>query len=406
MQTKRTVTMILAGWTLVMTTACIPQTGDDLLPTPDPDLPTEPENPDNPEQPDNPPTNEAPPKDITGVWEHQTGTLKLIDPFFGNVRFISFEPTGIVRFSNREDESNILNCQDGVFTQVSDDAVILDGGEDLFAARSFFGTRLALFEMPDDDTLKLVDNSSGDSASFRRVAAIPEEDKCGDLNLIAEFNDLDESFAPGGLAFDGTSLWYTRGDDRKIVPVDPQSGAAGTPITFTPPFNVIGASQDADFWTFCDCNNSDVAKRVTAAGTVVDPIPEIVTGINLRTMAVAFDPVLKTVWLHGENTDDDFNSVFFQIDAEQEPDVLVSQFKFAYEFDAIAHDGEFLYGLSRFPEVIVKIDPVSGKAVKTYVLPDRALRWRGLAVVDGDFFILAREPKGNNRGVIIRFRPE
>lgn len=386
MKTAHVIAAVFSMGLVAALAGCVPQMAEDLAPSPDSMTPDT-GNDSNP--PDAAPDNAVPPKDIVGVWKRQSGELAIVDSSLGKLGFLEFDSSGIANLSIRDPESNVLICEDALFTKVSDDAVLLDGGASRLAGRAFFSTRVALVDMPDDDTLRLLDDTSNELAVFQRVASIPDEEQCDTLDIVAEFDGFDEAHYGAGLAFDGTSLWYTRDSDGKVIPIDPATGAAGTPLDLLPNFNKVHAAQDGDFWAVCFCGSTDLIQRRNAAAAVVDAIPDSITPFSFDERAIAFDPVEKIVWVHGSNRDKNGQPVFLKIDAEQEPDVLVSTFDFNFSFEAITYDGKFLYGIASYLNVIVQIDPASGKAVATYQLPDRRnVEWDALAIVDSDFYVL------------------
>ncbi|MCA9256986.1 MAG: hypothetical protein KDA33_15160 [Phycisphaerales bacterium] len=398
MRMKQTMTMLLACMCVMGAVACDPQKGEDLLPMPDPVV--DPTNPGDPTDAPNDPNNEPPARDIKGVWKRTSGRLSIVDPFFGDIEFVSFDETGVMRLSIRDSRTNVLHCQDAVFSRLSDDTIIMDGGFDFFVDRAYFGTRVALLDMADDDSLNLRDDTRGESAAFERVAEIPEVSLCNSLTKVADFKELDEPGGGTGLVFDGTSLWYTRRDDSMTIPVNPENGDAGLGHIFTSSFRVAQAIQDGKFWLSCNCGSSTVAELKTTADVVEEQVSVTEVGFDFDTDAIAFDDVLDELWMFGFDRDNN-RSVFVRMDATQEPDVVLDVFEFSYFFDSIAHDGEFLYGLDGDLLSIIQIDPQTGKAVATFPLPDERVDWRALEFVDGDFFVLGEEFDSND-GRLIR----
>lgn len=402
MQRKRMTAGVMAIVCISAGVACDPQVGESLMPTPDP-IVNDPNVPTDPIAPQDPPA-ESPTRTIKGVWQRESGKLSVVDPFFGDVQFITFEEAGVMRLSIRDPETNILHCQDAVFSQLSDDTIIMDGVFDQSSvARAFFGPRVAIFDMPDDNTLSLMDDTKGDAVVLRRVETVPDESVCESPAIVAEFTELEEPRFASGLVFDGVSLWYTRDSDNQVIPVDPVTGGVGGGIIQSGSFRYVHAAQEGSFWNLCNCGSPDVAQRRSAADVLLDQITSTEIGFNFDVDSLAFDAANKIVWMQG--FDDDDEPVIVEVDAESEPDVVLSTTKFDFTFDAMAHDGAFLYGLSGFLGVIIQIDPATMQAVATIQMPVRRIDWQGLAIVDGDFFVLGEEFDDDD-GVIVRLNRE
>ncbi|HPF39704.1 MAG TPA: hypothetical protein P5081_02260 [Phycisphaerae bacterium] len=385
---QQTMTLMLACVCVMAGVACDPQKEKEILPMPDPVV--DPTNPGDPTDAPSDPQNDPAARDIKGVWKRISGRLSIVDPFFGDIEFVSFDETGVMRLSIRDSRTNVLHCQDAVFSRLTEDTIIMDGGADFFFDRAFFGARVALLDMADDDSLNLRDDTSGEAAVFERVAEVPEVSLCSPLTKVAEFKELDEPAGATGLAFDGTSLWYTRRDDSMTIPVNPENGDAGLGHIFSSSFRVAQAIQDGKFWLTCNCGSATVAELKTTANVVEEQITATEVGFDFDTDAIAFDDVLDELWLFGFDDDND-RPVFVRMDATQEPDVVLDVFEFPYFFDSIAHDGEFVYGLDGDLFSIIQIDPQTGKAVATFQIPDERVDWRAMEIVDGDFFLLGEE---------------
>jgi len=51
---------------------------------------------------------------------------------------------------------------------------------------------------------------------------------------------------------------------------------------------------------------------------------------------------------------------------------------------------------------VVRLDPATGRALATWVLPDDSVSWQGIAAVGGEIWVVGRI---NDEGVLVRVAP-
>lgn len=368
---------------LLMTTGC-PPVGDEMVPLPmpgasDPDPTPSPGQPNPPEKPVDVPR-------VTGVWERTNGNFLDYETFGRDLEYLVFSDTGVVTVIVREPESNILMCFESLFSRLSDDALFIsNGGSQTEGIR---GSQIVFFSMADDDSLELIDDTRGTLTTFRRAAELPEESQCGTLIETGRFDGYPEPHYATGLAFDGTSLFYTA-DSNDILPIDPTTGAVGTPITLATGSRFVQAVQSDDFWLNCYCSTAEFIKRRTRAGTDVDIVTSAELGMEFFAKAAAFDESEKILYVLGEDESAGRASTILKVNAESEPDVLLDAAPLGYfNIDAATmHDGA-LFAVLGYPQQIVQIDPATLKAVKSFAIPTEFIEWYGIASVGDDLVML------------------
>jgi hypothetical protein len=345
-------------------------------------------------------------RDPSGVWQY-TGSEgrggSIGTPFLGTgltPRFLTLDPDGGARVNLENEGSGALACADFPWARGASPAITVD-----LTRVQYQGTRVLRTAASSADTLRLTDNL-GVTLIFSRATAVAPAFECLALAEQQRFTGLPEPDYSTGLAFDGLSLWYTELNTGMVYPVDPGTGAAGTPVDlgFFSQYAYVHAAQAGDFWTHCNCGGNEKAVRRSPGGSDVDTVDtDVDLGEKLGIRALAFDPAAGVLWIAG-NSADSYAGRLLQVATDVEPDTLVSSAAFATELRALAFDGSNLWGLTQdAPQSVLRIDPATARATATYAVPAASVDWRGVAAVAGQIFLVGATP--SNEGVLVAYAP-
>jgi hypothetical protein len=94
---------------------------------------------------------------------------------------------------------------------------------------------------------------------------------------------------------------------------------------------------------------------------------------------------------------EDLTYRLLQVRSDPEPDEPAASVDVGFYLAAIAWDGSALWGVQN--DKLFRIDPLTGTATATYVLPDPSVSWQGVAFANGELFALGRS--NDNEGVIV-----
>lgn len=340
-------------------------------------------------------------RDPSGIWEY-TGSEgrggSIGTPFLDTgltPRFLTLETDGRARVNLENERSGALLCAEFPWARGASPAITLD-----LTRVQFQSTRVLRTALPTDDELRLTDNL-GVTLVFSRASTVPADAQCGTLVEQQRFTGLPRPSSLSGLAYDGTSLWYSDQNAATAYPVDPATGAVGTSVDVG--FGFVHAAQAGDFWTHCWCGSNDEAKRVSPGGSTVDTVTatELEESINIR--ALAFDAAAGALWISGRSNESGEGRLARAI-TDGEPDVLQMSGPFATSLAALAFDGSVLWGLTEdSPRSVVRIHPLNGNADASFMVPDLTVEWYGIASVGGQLFLVGASAAGE--GVIASFTP-
>lgn len=350
--------------------------------------------------------------DTVGIWQFQSGPIFSVAAGV-QAQFLVLNSDGTGTLFLQHESTGVLSCGDLLHATINGSSLFLDTSaissesEGDGNAHPF---QLLLFHRPDADTLELTDNE-GNPSVFTRQAAVPDNLQCNRLTTVQTFAGL--GVTPdffSGLAFDGTSLWYEEEGTGMVFPINPGTGALGAPIdlgSFSQ-FSHVHAMQGADFWTHCGCGGSQEADRRDMAGNDVDMVDTQnldVGNEQISVRGIAYDNSNNVLWLHGFSFNDSVRR-FLKINSEGvEPDVLLQKADFNVDFQSMTWDGTHLWAIARIadPQVIIKIDVSTFKAVATYLTPDPLVEWRGIAAVGSSIFLVGNDL--DNLGVLAEVTP-
>ena len=338
-------------------------------------------------------------RDPSGIWQYtgsegrggSSGT-----PFLDTgltPRFLTLETDGRGRVNLENESSGALLCAEFPWARGASPAITLD-----LTRVQFQSTRVLRTALPSDDELRLTDNL-GVTLVFSRASAVPADAQCGTLVEQQRFTGLPRPSSISGLAYDGTSLWYSDDTGSTAYPVDPATGAVGTPVDV---FGYVHAAQAGDFWTHCWCGSNDEAKRVSPGGSTVDTVTATELGESIGIRALAFDAAAGALWISGRSNDSFNEGRLARAITDGEPDFLQMSGPFDTRLAALAFDGTVLWGLTEdSPRTVVRIHPLNGNAEASFTVPDATVEWYGIASVGGQLFLLGSSTAGD--GVIASF---
>lgn len=335
---------------------------------------------------------------LIGAWELDSGNLLDYVLEF-NLNYIQLDADGAVTLFTRGTDFDIPNRITGFYVVTG--AVIIAHVTDASGAPF-----LIKFEHAGADELHCTD-VNGDTGVLARVAAVPDEASPAALTLVDEFP---LSIAPrdgAGLAFDGTSLWYSQNGADQLVPVNPTTGTVGMPIDFSnTQFSNVFSAQDGDFWVHCFCGGNEDAQRRTAADALVDEVrtdTDLSSGISVRS--ISYDATANTLHLFGYSFDDETYRLL-AVDSDGEPDSLISARDFnIFLADFVVQDGALwaLVGDGETP-TLARFNLATLALEATFDLPPGNIAWYGLAIAADDLYLLGRD-NDESEGVLYRVAP-
>jgi len=344
--------------------------------------------------------------DPAGVWSY-TGSEGRGGPIGGTPfldtgltpEYLTLSPDGSGSANLVNLASGVLSCGSFTWARGASPSIVLDLSE-----IQFQGTRVLLTEVVDDSVLRLTD-TLGATLLFSRADVVDPAFECQPLAEVARFEGLPEPESRTGLAWDGVSLWFEEEGTSMIYPVDPGTGAVGTPVDLGfSQYSHVKAMQGASFWTTCGCGSDDDARLRDMTGTELDVVDtETDLGEQLNFGSLAYDASGGVLWMAGYSSAAGGYRLF-QVDSVAEPDVLLASSSFDTRLASIAWDGTWLWGLAETsPPTVVRIDTTLSRAAATYSIPDESVQWYGIAVVGSQIFLVGRNSAGE--GVVAIFTP-
>jgi hypothetical protein len=338
---------------------------------------------------------------FAGVW--QVGQSDLFSGPQFSTKYLQLNQDGTGTLF-RQAESKVLNCQKFLYTVLSDSTLAISA---VPADSPADGNQLFLYTLAGSDLT--ITSQDDRSDSFTKGSALPPGVQCKTFANPTFIRDLQPPIEnSSGLAYDGTSLYFS-GEDDYTYPFLLSSNTVDTGNKFqfagsgSNPARYVHASQGTDFWGVPGSgHNSDTERRNrSGAGSPIDAI-DTDTDLShaLRIGGEAFDGT--NLWLIGNNDVTDVGEIL-KIDSNAEPDVVLQTFTFDGFFRGLAWDGAFLWTIANDGSVI-KIDPASGEATATYEGLDPEIYWNAIAAVGEDLY-LAGQTFSPNATVIAKVKP-
>lgn len=338
---------------------------------------------------------------LFGSWEVTSGNLipdvGLEGTSLGvatHLRLSGDGSSGTGRTFNLDDSTGVRTCTDLAITRLADGAIAVD------AALPSYEGGLSIFSflvrMPGPDEMILT-REDGDEITFSRIAAPPSEVEC---QVIEPTGTIVLTTAPSfrsNLAAEGSNIWFTTGGE--LVPVNVQTGDEGTPITtdaitwdsFYNPHTI----QSGDFWLTRESGGNYPADRRDTAGTSIDDFnTDLDLGMPTHIDGMNWDGT--NLWVVGGNGDENGQTTrILKIDSEAEPDVVLDTFEWNDRFQQATLDGGIVWGiLFGVDQMLVEVDPTTGLATSTWVLPPDH-DWQGLTWLGNTLYVLGqREADG------------
>lgn len=363
--------------------------------------PAGPAGPQGPAGPAGPPTAAAidpqPGPAIAGVWQVVSGEL-LSSNITGDPRFLEFNQDGTALVHFVAEPTGALTCMPGKFIDFGAAINLQHAGDD----EAF----LLFTRLTDDNTLVMGD-ADGELMSLTRVAEVPAAFRCGELAEVRRFSLPFEPDTGSGLAhqvapvgINHPVLWYSD-FVRSFVAVDPRNGAIDAHFSLTNSILLVHATQGQALWGHCGCGNDNDLSAITAAGASLDDVAAVPL-FGVRPESVAYDNVRSELWFAGR---DPVSRQFTltQLKTDGEPDRLLSKRPFSV-VDSMSFDAGRLWVLAS-GNTVIEMDPVSGRAIRSFLIPDLSIRWTGLAVVGPQIFVLASQGIGQGVLAELTFTP-
>ncbi len=341
-----------------------------------------------------PPDPTAPaPDERTGIWHMVEGPI-LQDALGRTPDVLAIPGDGTASLVYTEADTGTLRCFDGTAVVDGLDLTLQFDGIDGIDAPV-----VAQIDPSEPHTLAL--NQAGDVSRLLRRRVLPDRLSCRSFDIVArsELDVLTNNF--GGLPFDGVNLWIADQINRNRHPFDPRSGTLGEPISL-PGVPFLQAAQDGDFWaTGLNLTHVD---RFDAAGNVVDRI-ETDADFNTPTMvrAAAVDETTGELWLHGPKVTGQGRR-FLLVNAAQEPDHRRRTGDFDAAIKAMTFDGRHVWAVESDAATILRVDMNEFQTLQTYRSPDPEITLTGIALVDGNIFVLGMDDTGRT-SVILELTP-
>jgi hypothetical protein len=351
------------------------------------------------------PTPTPPPPSLAGSWQASSPGNLFNNEELGTLQFLRFtessDSSGRLEVFGVHPASNVLACDRLVYAAVADDVV------SLFS--KVLESRLLGYQK-NGDSLTLT-NEQGVSQTLTKVADVPTSAVCEGKSFEASFENIAvrlTSFT--SLLSDGTNLRVSS-EDGNVYPINPSTGALGTGVVLGGDFNLGGTFNDTvtmqgatDFWAHCGCGGSQEIVRFKAGDAALTDIIDTGTdlGKEIGVRQAAFDGA--HLWIAGFSFDTGRNLVL-EVDAEAEPDVLVSEFAFDHFMQGLTfHEGKVWALVNVLGPKLVQIDPTTAKAVRTIALPELAQgQYQGLTSLGGSLYLLT--DLNNSAAAVFRLTP-
>jgi hypothetical protein len=328
-----------------------------------------------------------------GIWERTNGLMLL--GYVGGVDLMVLNADGTATVSARPDASVV--CARALHTKGAGNDVILES-----SASGSGSAKLFQFRTPAENQLDLVD-SAGNVISFARQDAVPSGLGCSELQVLARFSNLPETRGSGGLAFDGTALWYSDLNEQEVS-VDPSTGAPGATLDLP---GVIAAAAGQSFWmTDVDPSRDEDVTLTARNGAVLDVVTTpVVAGDSPSVKGVAVDPQSDRIFL--STFAQDATNPLLAARTAGEPDTFATLGDLGRDLFSIAFDGTDIWALAFRSNNLVRVDAQTGAATQTFLLPSSLVRWTGVTAANGDLFVVGIEltAQFEQHGVLIRVRP-
>ncbi len=342
------------------------------------------------------------PVDVAGIWQQVAGA-HLLHPrdditATGDALYLRLDD-GTGRLQIRDWTNGIVDCIPVLYALAPPRALILEAAEwsDIYRVDRSAG-----------DTLKLADPEGRESV-FALCATLPDSVRCGEIEVVRRFDLPDSVSATGGLAFDGTLLWFTSSGCEQLYGVDPESGAiaAVRPVLASPATLVTGA-EGPDLWRLYGCgvvgDNPMRSKvwRIAPDESIRDEVDTADLAPWNAVGSAAHDPATGHLWTFRATFPGQVE--FVVIDTAAEPDRLVLTRDARLIVSEMCWQGERLLALTRGEEslLLTEIDTETFMVSRTYA--SLAGLWLGGVAAVGDRIFLLAAPERERRAVLLEVK--
>lgn len=338
------------------------------------------------------------PADLAGIWQQVAG-VHLLDPrddiaATGDALYLELAG-GTGRLLIRDWTNGVLDCLPILYALSPPRALFLEAAE---------WSDLYRFDRGAGDTLRLAD-PEGRESIFALRDALPDSMRCGQIEVVRRFDLPDSVSATGGLAFDGTLLWFTASGCAELYGVDPESGAiAAVRPVLAAPASLVTSAEGSDLWRLYGCRlGSDPAYskvwRIAPDESVRDEVDTADLAPWNAVGCAAPDPATGYLWIYRATYPGQVDVVV--VDTAAEPDRLVLERDARLIIAEMCWQGERLLALARGAEsfVLTEIDPATLHVRRSYA-PVAGLDIGGIAAVGARTFLLAA-PERERRLVLL-----
>ncbi len=335
---------------------------------------------------------------ITGAWKADSGPEIFDSLGDWNAKFLQFTDKGNGKAFVSQDSSNLKACLPVVYALFNANVISISSKNLINNGAGSFN-----FELPDANTLKLIDEN-GNTQTYKKTTAVPPESQCESVTSSATLEDLPVSTNRSDTALmgDGTNLRVSNGTGSAQVITLPTGalGASQVMGTALGQFTYGVVMQAGDYWAVCHCGNDSSINRwnpgVAAAVDTVDTQADL--GKQTSLSGVAFDGTF--LWLTGYNYNQ-AQYLLLKVNAAVEPDVLVEATPLKFRAQGLTfHNGKLWALVTAFGTSLVQLDSTTGKATRVVGLPAEKLgtSYRSLVSQGGKIFVM-RYKSGNSLSI-------
>lgn len=317
-----------------------------------------------------------------GIWSRDDGLFAKV--FNTDLEILEFREDGKAISYYRDPNTNLLLNMSGFFAPLFGDIVSI----------SVTGTPKLVQILVGEASLEILEGFA-DTTNFSPLSDVPDDLKYRKLETVDQFQ-IPFTRGDSYLGFDGTNLFFTESEMDMEVPVNPDTGVVGALVELTE--RDASALQDMDIWRVKSGDSSNMELR-DAANVLLDEVDTNALGEEIRIEGATFDPDARELWLNGRSTDDS-RRLFLRIDADAEPDVLLSTHEFDVFLHEIAWGGSSIWALLSSPDRVIEIDLNTFEVINTYKVPTDNVTWRGIQII-GEFIYLLGTPDFEDDTTII-----
>jgi hypothetical protein len=313
---------------------------------------------------------------VVGHWQFQPGASLQGMP--DGLTWLDVDGSGAATLYARSPVGGVLSCAAGSTGVLNDTVLHLQTGRN--------SIRYYTYSVAGDSFT--LGDGLGATTALQRRGTVDPADVCIVTSPVV--TPLPAEVRPhywSSLGSDGTKLFYTD-EGKAFVPFDPATGTTGTPIPSTGSYAYLSAVQGGDFWGICACGGSTDLERQTATGSMTASFDTYDPSINHPMSIDAATHDGSRLWVAGTDRSAP-GGVILRLDVAANPVTLEATYPLPLSVQGMAFRDGKLYLLAWLQEaVLVEWDLASGKATRTYSLPQDRGDYHGLAVAAGKLYAL------------------